>query len=50
MTNTPDQTLLHHLLCNGYAPEDYLDALDGIADVEIKLLRDWVNENTGSSE
>ena len=34
MSNTPDQTLLHHLLCNGYDPADYLDALDGIADSE----------------
>lgn len=26
----PEQTLLSHLLCNGYEPEDYLDVLDDI--------------------
>lgn len=26
----PEQTLLNHLLCWGYKPEDYLDALDNI--------------------
>lgn len=26
----PEPTLLNHLLCWGYAPEDYLDTLDNI--------------------
>jgi hypothetical protein len=26
----PDETLLNHLLCRGYDPEDYLDTLDNI--------------------
>lgn len=30
----PENNLLQHLLCEGYDPEDYIDALDNIEDAE----------------
>ena len=35
----PEQTLLSHLLCNGYEPENYLDLLDCIKYAEYDKER-----------
>lgn len=42
----PEQTLLNHLLCCGYEPEDYLDTLDNIktAQEEKKYLEEHPEE------
>lgn len=41
-----EQTLLNHLLCWGYEPEDYLDILDNIetAQEEKKYLEEHPEE------
>lgn len=35
----PEETLLGHLLCNGYEPEDYLDMIDCIKSAEYDKER-----------
>lgn len=43
---SPEPTLLHHLLCWGYDPEDYLELLDNIetAEEEKKYLEEHPEE------